>query len=62
VVSQDLDELFELSERIGAICAGRLSAIYPTREVSVERIGLLMAGTGDGDDGAVDAAVTPAVF
>jgi len=62
VVSQDLDELFELSERIGAICAGRLSAIYPTREVSVERIGLLMAGTGDGDDGAVDATVTPAVF
>lgn len=44
VISQDLDELMELTDRIGAICGGRLSLFYPTAEMTVEKVGLLMAG------------------
>lgn len=44
VISQDLDELMEISDRIGAICGGRLSLFYPTAEMTVEKVGLLMAG------------------
>lgn len=44
VISQDLDELMEMSDRIGAICGGRLSEFYPTAEMTVEQVGLLMAG------------------
>ncbi len=44
VISQDLDELVSLSDRIAAICAGSLSALRPTGSVSVEQIGLQMAG------------------
>ena len=44
VISQDLDELMSLSDNIAAICAGALSPPTPTSSVTVERIGLLMAG------------------
>ncbi len=44
VISQDLDELMEITDRIGALCGGHLSAFYPTREMTVEKVGLLMAG------------------
>jgi general nucleoside transport system ATP-binding protein len=44
IISQDLDELMEMSDRIGAICGGRLSLFYPTAEMTVEKVGLLMAG------------------
>jgi general nucleoside transport system ATP-binding protein len=44
VISQDLDELMEMSDRIGAICGGTLSQFYPTKEMTVEKVGLLMAG------------------
>ena len=46
VISQDLDELMEISDRIGAICGGRMSRFYPTSEMTVEKVGLLMAGVG----------------
>lgn len=44
VISQDLDELMEMSDRIGAICAGRISQLFPIDEMNNEKIGLLMAG------------------
>ncbi|HEY5718534.1 MAG TPA: ABC transporter ATP-binding protein [Motiliproteus sp.] len=44
VISQDLDELMLISHRIGAICGGRLSPLYPRAELSIEDIGLLMTG------------------
>lgn len=44
VISQDLDELMRISDRICAICAGELSQAYPTGTVSIEQIGLMMAG------------------
>ena len=44
VVSEDLDELFQISDRLCAICDGELSPIKPTDEVSLEQIGCWMAG------------------
>jgi len=44
LISQDLDELMSLCDRIGALCAGRLSAFYATRDVDVRQVGLLMGG------------------
>lgn len=47
VVSQDLEELFEISDRIAVICEGRLSESRPIEEMTVEKIGLLMAGVSE---------------
>ena len=44
VISQDLDELFVLSNRIAVLFHGRLSDSRPTHQTSVEEIGLLMGG------------------
>ena len=44
VISQDLDEIFEIADRIAVISRGELSEAYPAGELSPERIGLLMAG------------------
>lgn len=57
IISQDLDELMQISDRIGAICGGRLSDFFPTREITVEKVGLLMAGVALGQ-GGTDAAST----
>ena len=46
VISQDLQELFEVSDRISVIHEGKLSPSRPVNEVTVEEIGLLMAGLG----------------
>lgn len=48
VISQDLDELMQISDRIGALCAGRLSEIVRTNDTSVEEVGLMMAGVEAG--------------
>jgi simple sugar transport system ATP-binding protein len=44
VVSQDLDELLELCDRIAVINEGRLSEAMPVAGISIERVGLLMGG------------------
>ena len=44
IISQDLDELMAVTDRIGALCAGRLSLLYPTRELNVQQVGQLMGG------------------
>ncbi|MDE0794955.1 MAG: ABC transporter ATP-binding protein [Alphaproteobacteria bacterium] len=45
-VSQDLEELFEISDRIAVICEGRMSQARLAENVTVEEVGLLMAGIG----------------
>ena len=54
VVSQDLDELFVLCDRISVLFHGRLSPSTPAHQTTVEQIGLLMGGlfggTGDEED------------
>ena len=44
VVSEELDELFEISDRIAVIAGGQLSAPRPAQETNVEEIGLKMSG------------------
>ncbi len=44
VISQDLDEIFELSDRIAVISRGQLSAAYGASDMTREEIGLLMSG------------------
>jgi general nucleoside transport system ATP-binding protein len=44
VISQDLDEIFEIADRIAVISRGQLSEAYPAAEITAEKIGLLMAG------------------
>lgn len=44
LISQDLDELMQSTDRIGALCAGRLSPFYDTASLSVQQVGLLMGG------------------
>ncbi|MCH2095616.1 MAG: ABC transporter ATP-binding protein [Rhodobacteraceae bacterium] len=47
VISQDLDELIEISDRFGALNEGRLSAIKPVQGLSIDEIGLMMGGAHD---------------
>jgi general nucleoside transport system ATP-binding protein len=47
VVSEELDELFELSDRLVVIARGRLSPSIAAREATVEQIGQWMAGLFD---------------
>lgn len=44
VISQDLDEIFEIADRIAVISRGELSEASPAASLSAEKIGLLMAG------------------
>ena len=46
VVSEELEELFEICDRIAVMADGRLSPAIPTRDTDSEQIGLMMAGTG----------------
>jgi ABC-type uncharacterized transport system ATPase subunit len=55
VVSEDLEELLEICDRIAVLYHGRLSAATPSESSDIERIGLLMAGLGaDFGAGAYD--------
>jgi simple sugar transport system ATP-binding protein len=47
VVSQDLDELMALTDRMAVLNGGRLSRPLVTAEATVEQIGLLMGGLHD---------------
>ncbi|CUH67835.1 Galactose/methyl galactoside import ATP-binding protein MglA [Thalassovita gelatinovora] len=44
VISQDLDELMEISDRFGALNEGRLSDIRTAKGLTVDEIGLMMGG------------------
>ena len=45
VVSEELDELFEICDRLAVIAQGRLSDPKPVRETNAEEVGLLMSGS-----------------
>jgi len=44
LVSPELDEVMELSDRIAVMYRGRIAAIIPADQVTKEQVGLLMAG------------------
>ncbi len=48
VVSEELDELFELSDRLHVIAKGRLSPSVPIAEATIEKIGEWMSGLWQG--------------
>jgi general nucleoside transport system ATP-binding protein len=44
LISEDLEEIFALSDRIAVMYRGRFMANMPVAEATIERVGLLMAG------------------
>lgn len=56
VISQDLDEIFEIADRIAVISRGQLSEARPAQEMTREEIGLLMAGAHEDRKGAAHHA------
>lgn len=53
VVSEELDELFMMCDRIAVIAEGRLTPAVPVASTSVDQIGAWMSGNFDGIDSAV---------
>jgi simple sugar transport system ATP-binding protein len=50
VVSEELDELFEISDRLHVIAKGRLSPSLNRKDATIERIGEWMSGLWDAAD------------
>jgi simple sugar transport system ATP-binding protein len=46
LISEDLDEILELSDQIAVMCEGRIVGIVKRGEATPEELGLLMAGVG----------------
>ena len=44
LISEDLDEVLDLSDRIAVMYRGRVAGIVDRNEAEVERIGLMMSG------------------
>ena len=45
LISEDLDEILNISDRIAVMCAGRISGIMDTVNAEIETIGLMMMGS-----------------
>ncbi|HEX8605564.1 MAG TPA: ABC transporter ATP-binding protein [Pseudoduganella sp.] len=55
VISEELDELFEIADRIAVIAGGRLSPATPVAQTTMEEVGMRMSGMWE-DDRAAGAA------
>jgi simple sugar transport system ATP-binding protein len=55
VVSEELDELFEISDRLLVIAKGRISPSVPVAQASIEQIGEWMSGLWGAQPAAVEA-------
>lgn len=55
VISQDLDELMEVSTLLSVIAEGRLSFPVPVADITVEQIGVMMGGGGIARTDLLDA-------
>jgi ABC-type uncharacterized transport system ATPase subunit len=47
LISEDLDELFDLSDRIAVLHEGRIAEIFDRADATREKVGRLMAGAGE---------------
>ncbi|MEJ2121997.1 MAG: ABC transporter ATP-binding protein [Alphaproteobacteria bacterium] len=59
VVSEDLDELFDICDRLAVIAEGRLSSVVNNGEVTIEEIGLWMSGDFDARTGSSGKDAAP---
>jgi ABC-type uncharacterized transport system ATPase subunit len=59
IISQDLDEIFELADTIAVMSRGQLSPIYAAGDLTREQIGLMMAGSHEqsGSNSNLDSGV-----
>ena len=48
LISEDLDEIFTLADRIAVIYKGKIVGVYPAQDVTIDQIGLAMAGEKGG--------------
>jgi len=48
LISEDLDELFQIADRLAVIHAGHLSEARPAEDLTKRQVGLMMAGEGQG--------------
>ena len=44
LISEDLDEVLALADRIAVIYEGEIVGVLPAQEATAERLGLLMSG------------------
>ena len=51
IISQDLDEIFLVCDRVAVIAGGRLSPPMPVKEATIEQIGLVMGGAAAKEHG-----------
>lgn len=47
LISEDLDEIFSISDNIAVIYNGRIQQVIPKAQASIEKIGLIMTGISD---------------
>jgi ABC-type uncharacterized transport system ATPase subunit len=52
VISEDLDEVLALADRVAVMFEGRIMGVVPIEQASKERIGLMMAGVNPDDTAA----------
>ncbi len=50
LISEDLDEIFELSDRIAVIFDGKLQGPFDIDAIDIKQIGLMMSGSNEMDD------------
>ena len=53
LISEDLDELFDLSDRIAVLYEGRIAEIFDRADATLEKVGRLMAGAGESAESSV---------
>jgi ABC-type uncharacterized transport system ATPase subunit len=59
VVSEELDELFELSDRLHVIAKGKLSPSLPIAQATVEKVGEWMSGLWDDSEPGLGSRLPP---
>ena len=54
VISEDLDEIFALADRIAVMYEGKIMGVVDPAEATREQIGLMMAGVAPGSSSGVE--------
>jgi simple sugar transport system ATP-binding protein len=49
MISEDLDELLSMSDRIAVLYEGRIMGIVDAEDANMKELGLMMAGTSGGE-------------